>query len=177
MLALADTPAAQVAPASFRGTGNQMIGPFRVTQPSTGRWTSSGPLFQLSSTVNGSGNVNSTGHGGIVYLAPGTYRMQIRAGAPWTIQIVPGLEPPHRLPGGYVGFQGSGSTQLPPFTLARGVRIVWHAQGSLFGLADVSYSGPIRVMSRGPGSTATAGAGTHQVTVNTIGSWTIEWRP
>lgn len=160
----------------FSGNGDKLLPAFTVREPSTLRWTTSGPIFQVfpRKKILMGGSVNSTARSGATYLEPGTYWLEVNAYAVWSIRIT-GVERPQALGGGLVGFRGNGARDLPPFTTARGTNLVWTNTGTVFNVSSDEWSLSF-------GSTARRGkhhlaAGVHELNVNASGTWTIGWRP
>lgn len=160
----------------FRGNGGKTLSPFRLTKPSTLRWQASGGIFQVFPAGLTGGSVNSQASSGATYLKPGRYKLTVNAIGSWVIRVAAGIERPQRLPGGFVGFTGNGGRDLPPFTVRRAGTLYWRAAGGLFQLFPDDLDGP-SVNSQGRRGTTYMEAGTHQLTVNALGSWTIWWRP
>lgn len=167
-------PAPTVSPA-FSGSGDRLLPTIRVSVPSTLRWTSNGPLFQIFSTDALGGAVNSAGRSGATFLDVGNHRLEVNAYAGWTIKIVPAIERPTSLGGGLVGFRGNGSRELPPFTTRRGTTLVWTNSGPVFQIDSGAFTLSIKSMAK-RGSRHLVG-GIHEFDVLASGSWTIGWKP
>ena len=135
--ATTQTPSTAAAALEFSGSGDRKLPRFKVVVPSTLRWTSSGPAFQMFPMGVLGGWVNSQAPSGATYLQAGTHQLEINAYAAWTVRIVPGIERPRPLGGGLVGFRGNGDRDLPPFTTSRGTTLVWTNSGAVFRI----YSG------------------------------------
>jgi hypothetical protein len=174
-VALGSASAAPQAPGPvFSGNGDRLLPAFTVRVPSTLRWTTNGPIFQIFPRKKIGGGVNSTARSGATYLKPGTYRLEVNAYAAWGIRIT-GVEYPQPLGGGLVGFRGNGTRDLPPFTTRRGTNLIWTNSGAVFQVFSSELSLSI-------GSSVKRGkhhmdAGSHELTVNASGSWTIGWKP
>lgn len=160
----------------FTGNGDRALPAFTVREPSTLRWTTSGPIFQVfpRKKIPMTGSVNSTARSGATYLKPGTYWLEVNAYAAWNIRIT-GMERPQPLGGGLVGFRGNGARDLPPFTTARGTTLVWTNSGTVFNLTSNEWSLSI-------GSAAKRGKhhlapGLHELSINASGTWTVGWKP
>lgn len=159
----------------FSGNGDQPLPAFTVSVPSTLRWTTKGPAFQIYSLDGLGGGVNASAPSGATFLNPGTHRLEVNAWTGWTIRVVKGVERPKSLGGGLVGFRGNGGRDLPPFTTRRSTKLIWTNSGALFRLASGPFSMTIR--SQAKGGKRSMGAGLHEFEVNAIGSWTIGWKP
>lgn len=179
MLRLAATALAATVLAtgpSFSGYGGRELAAFRVAQASTLRWTNGGPIFQVfPRNVTSTGPVNSTARSGATYLAPGRHLLNVGAIGNWTIRVVPGVERPRALGNGLVGFRGNGARELPPFATVRAKTLVWTNTGALFQVSTDDLT--VSVGSSGKRGRAPLPAGTHQLTVNAVGSWTLGWLP
>ncbi|MDX6438855.1 MAG: hypothetical protein QOF45_1438 [Gaiellaceae bacterium] len=165
---------ATVGPA-FAGSGDRLLPPITVSVPSTLRWTSNGPLFQIFSTDALGGAVNSAGRSGATLLNVGTHRLEVNAYAGWTIRIVPGVERPQPLGGGLVGFRGNGSRELPPFTTRRGTNLIWTNSGAVFQIDSGAFT--LSIKSQGKRGKRYMSVGIHEFDVLASGSWTIGWKP
>jgi hypothetical protein len=159
----------------FSGTGDKALPSFSVRVPSTLRWTTNGPIFQIFPTDPSGGTVNSTAPAGATFLQPGVHRLVINAYAGWTVRIVPGIERPQPLGGGLVGFRGNGDRELPPFTTARKTTLVWTNTGTVFRVYSGAFS--VSVKSSARRGTRPFAAGLHEFAVSAMGSWTIGWKP
>jgi hypothetical protein len=170
------TVAAAPARFTFTGSGGKTLPPISISKPATLHWVASGGIFQIFVSGSAGGDVNSQARSGATYLAPGRYKLQINAIGIWRITIAPGVERPHALGAGRVGFTGSGGRTLPPFSTRRGTTLRWRASGGLFQLFSDGTNGP-EVNSQAASGTTYMDSGRHQVTVNALGAWTIAWRP
>jgi hypothetical protein len=169
------TPSAATAAPVFSGSGDRTLPPITVSAPSTLRWTSNGPAFQVFTRTALGGSINSAAGSGATYLRAGTYQLEINAYAAWTMRIVTGVERPRSLGGGLVGFRGNGGRDLPPFSTRRGTNLIWTNNGAFFRLDSGPFSMSIKSQAkRGKRSMA---AGLHEFAVNASGSWTIGWKP
>lgn len=166
--------ASTVAP-SWSGSGDKLLPTIKVAVPSTLRWTSSGPLFQIFSTDALGGAVNSAGRSGATFLDVGSHRLEINAYAGWTVRIVPGIERPQSLGGGLVGFRGNGSRELPPFTNKRGTNLIWTNTGPVFQIDSGAFT--LSIKSQGKRGKRYMSAGLHEFDVLASGAWTIGWKP
>ena len=177
-LGAAAAPAHARHPAALRfvGFGSRYLPPFQVATPSTMLWKNTGEVFQTFSKGVDAANVNSAARNGATYLAPGSYRVNVNAIGTWTIRIVPGAERPQSLGSGLVGFKGSGGRDLPPFTTRQAVQLRWTNTGSIFQILNDSFYGGGSVNSKAHKGVAYLDAGTHQLSVNAIGSWVVSWR-
>jgi hypothetical protein len=162
---------------SFSGNGSKTLPPFRVASASTLLWTNSGDIFQIFPKGLGGGGVNSQGRSGATYVRPGSYRLSVNALGSWTIRIVAGVERPRAMTGGRVGFRGDGSRDLPPFTTRHGGQLAWTATGDIFQIFPKDYGGGGDVNSQARRGTTYLDAGTHELSVNALGSWTLSWKP
>jgi hypothetical protein len=169
-------PAGASTERTFSGSADKTLPPITLQVPSTLRWTSNSPLFQIlpSSSLTG-GSVNSMSRAGATYLAAGPHQLGVKAFASWTIRIVPGIERPRAIGGGLVGFRGNGGRDLPPFTLKRAKTLVWTSGGQVFRLSGDPFTAPIKsAQQRG---TRRVAAGSHTWTINATGTWSVGWKP
>jgi hypothetical protein len=169
----AGAPTAGLGPI-FRGDGGKTLPPFTVRVGSTLRWANNGGIFQLFASGT-HGSVNSQAHNGWTYLPPGRYKFQVNAIGSWTIKIDGGAVAPRRLSGGWLGYSGNGGLELPPFH-SRSGSLKWKNSGSIFQIFSDDFSGGGDVNSQAHSGSTYLSAGTHRLTVNAIGSWTITWR-
>lgn len=162
-------------PAFSGGHGDAWLPPIKVSTPSTLRWTSGGPIFQVYALDLLGGELNAAAPSGASFLSVGTHRLRVNAYGSWTIKIVPGVERPKPLGGGLVGFRGNGARDLPPFSTLRGTNLVWTNSGPLFRI----FSGPfsLQIKSKAKGGKRFLSPGPHKFTVIAQGSWTIGWKP
>ena len=172
----ASTRAQRPARVSFSGSGSTQLPPFQVATPSTMVWRNTGYVFQTVSKGLVGGMVNSAAPRGATYLKPGSYRLSIDAVGSWTIRIVAGVERPKSLGNGLVGFKGSGGRDLPPFSTRHAGQLYWTNTGSIFQILNDSFYGGGSVNSKAHKGVAYLDAGTHQLSVNAIGSWVVSWR-
>jgi hypothetical protein len=169
------TPSTAATALEFSGSGDRKLPRFKVLVPSTLRWTTSGPAFQMFPMGVLGGWINSQGPSGATYLQAGTHQLEINAYAAWTVKIVPGIEHTRPLGGGLVGFRGNGDRDLPPFTTARGTTLVWTNSGAVFRIASGAFT--LAVKSSAKRGTRAMPAGLHEFKVTAMGSWTIGWKP
>lgn len=74
---------------SFSGNGGKVLGTINVRHDSTLLWTDDGDFFATNDDEDAIG-VDSSGHSGSSFLAPGSYRnVSINAVGNWTMKIVP----------------------------------------------------------------------------------------
>lgn len=166
--------AAAVGP-SFSGSGDRTLPPITVAVPSTIRWTSSGPAFQVFTTTALGGSINSAAGSGATYLKPGTYQLEINAYAGWTLRIVTGVERPRSLGGGLIGFRGNGGRELPPFVTKRGTNLIWTNNGAFFRVDSGPFT--LAIKSQAKRGKRHLSPGSHEFVVNASGTWTIGWKP
>lgn len=170
------TPSSSAAGPLFSGgRGDTWLPPIKVSAPSTLRWTSNGPIFQIYAQDALGGEVNAAAPSGAGFLKVGTHRLRVNAYGDWTIRVVPGVERPRPLGSGLVGFRGNGARDLPPFTTPRGVTLIWTNSGPFFRIFSGAFSLSVK-------STARRGKrylnpGSHNFEINASGSWTIGWKP
>lgn len=162
---------------SFSGNGGRALPPFTVRAPSTLVWASSGDIFQIFASGLGGGDVNSSAHRGWTYLPPGRYQLQVNAIGNWAIKVASGVIAPSRMGSGLVGYRGSGSQDLPPFTTRHGRNLSWTSGGDLFQIFGKEFNGGGDVNSEAHRGTSYLNAGKHTLTINTTGPWTIAWHP
>jgi hypothetical protein len=79
------------------------------------------------------------------------------------------------LGGGLIGFRGNGGRDLPPFNSRRGTNLTWTNTGAIFQIFSDDFS--VSVNSQAHRGKSYMDAGTHRLTVNAIGVWTIGWKP
>jgi hypothetical protein len=177
-LFMAVAAAARSTGPSFSGNGSRSLPPFRVSTPSTMFWRNTGDIFQtFPKGASSNGGVNSQAHSGTTYMPSGTYRLTVNAIGSWTIRVTTGTERPQAMGGGRVGFRGNGSRDLPPFKTRHGSQLVWTNTGSIFQIFPKEFSGGGDVNSQAHRGTSYMDAGTHTLTVNAIGTWTVRWKP
>jgi hypothetical protein len=169
------TPSTATAGPSFAGSGDKTLPAITVSVPSTLRWTSNGPAFQVFTRTALGGSINSAAGSGATYLRPGTYQLEINAYAAWTLRIASGAERPRSLGGGLVGFRGNGSRDLPPFTTRRGTNLIWTNSGALFRVDSGPFT--LAVKSQAKRGKRFMSAGNHEFNVLASGTWTIGWKP
>jgi hypothetical protein len=169
------TPSAATAPLVFSGSGDRTLPSITVSVPSTLRWTSNGPAFQVFTRTALGGSINSAAGSGATYLKAGTYQLEINAYAAWTMRIVPGAERPRSLGGGLIGFRGNGGRELPPFTTRRGTNLVWTNNGAFFRLDSGPFT--LAIKSQAKRGKRHLPSGSHEFVVNASGTWTIGWKP
>jgi hypothetical protein len=151
--------------------------PFQVKTATTLVWRNGGDIFQIFPKGLGGGSVNSQAHAGATYLPPGSYRLSVNAIGSWTIRIVAGVERPVAMGGGRVGFRGDGGRALPPFNTRHGGPLSWSTSGDIFQIFPKDFDGGGDVNSEAHRGTTFLDAGTHELSVNAMGSWTISWKP
>lgn len=169
------TPSTAAAVLEFSGSGDRKLPRFKVLVPSTLRWTTSGPAFQMFPMGVLGGWVNSQAPSGATYLQAGTHQLEINAYAAWTVKIVSGIERARPLGGGLVGFRGNGDRDLPPFTTSRGTTLVWTNSGAVFRINSGAFT--LAVKSSAKRGTRAMPAGLHEFKITAMGSWTIGWKP
>lgn len=174
----ASAGAAPSAPAGpvFSGTGGKSLPLFRVKVPSTLRWTSSVPAFQLfPKRGTAGGTVSAKALSGATYLEPGSYRLDLLTRGAWTVRVAAGIERPRPLGGGLVGFRGNGARDLPPFTTRQRTSLVWTNSGTTFEVTSNDFS--VAVSSHAKRGRSTMVAGRQRLSVNAVGTWTVGWKP
>jgi hypothetical protein len=175
-VAVAAQPARQAGP-SFSGNGSKTLAPFRITSPSTLVWSNSGEIFQIFPKGLGGGSVNSAGHSGTTYVRAGSYQLTVNAIGTWRIRVVAGVQRPQSMGGGRVGYKGNGSCDLPPFTTRHGGQLVWTNSGQIFQIFSKDFSGGGDVNSQAHRGSTYLEAGSHELTLNVMGSWSLSWKP
>lgn len=174
--------------AEHTGNGLTNTRPFTVQDNWEIHWNASGDIFQVyifdmeGDLIGVAANQTGPGAGTSFNARGGTYYLQVNAMGAWTVRVVQLPAQTGSVVSAPLGFDGVGTQNTKPFTLAGPWEIQWTANGDLFQVFIFSAAGDLIGVAAnqtgpGAGSSFQPRGGDYYLQINTVDAWAVRIVP